>query len=402
MKKYLTLILFVVLLAPLHAQEEEYVKKPFSFARQHFEFGFDAGAGFANDLFGFRDFFQKDILIDLNKIESDVGSDGFNMRADVLADFFINIMNLKIFGGSWNFGVYGEATGNVALNLPKSIFTLINKGNFNQRTFSGMISASGGVYAETAFKAVAKYSKLQIGVTPALFSPILYMPKSGINYHLDTNDGVYLKSDGEIVVYGNSLIIQNGEQNYGFDLSAYGQYSLFSFLDIGGRVSHIPLAPAVLNNRMRLVMEEVDFGLSGQQLMNGDDIQFPEVNFNEEYDTAKVKVIRPLRFDIYARLKPFGGSEILVFTPNAGFTIDFGAEDKFFNWGIEARLNLVNLFVPYVSINREEGVWRNHLGFAFNLRVFELDLEGTLQSQSFKGSFTMQGFAFKAGIRFGW
>ena len=399
MKIFLSVILCVLLFVPLFAQEDGQVKKPFTFARQHFEFGIESGFGMANDLLAFRDFLKRDIVIDLNKLEESIQDDGANLKITVFGNSFLNIMNLGIFGGRWDFGVFSGADGNISGNLPKSIFTLIGKGNINQHTLPGSVRISGGIFAETGFKAAAKYSRFRVALTPALYAPLLYVPKSGINYILETDDGVSLRSDGAISVY--SPFIDNGEIKFGFDLSTYGEFSLFSFLDIGGRISHVPMVPAVLNKRMRLTMTDIDFAVSGQDLIDGKEIDFPGIDFAEEYDSAEMKVVRPLRFDLYARFRPFG-PRLLSLTPNLGFTADISEGEEYFNAGLEFRLNLVDLFIPYLSVGREEGLWRNQIGFALNFRVFELDLEASLQSQTFKGCFSMKGFALGLGLRFGW
>ena len=236
---------------------------------------------------------------------------------------------------------------------------------------------------------------------PAVFTPLVFVPKSGINYHLDTGDGVTLTTSGEISIY--SPLRENGEIRYGVDLAAFGSFALFPFLDVGGSLTHIPVAPPTLRNRVRLTMDEKTIGASGQDLINGEgfDDWDTDIDFTEEYDISSVRVFRPIRFDTYARFKPFS-TETFVLTPNVGFTIDINNDERFFNAGLELRLNLANIFIPYLASGLDEGLWKHRFGFAFNLRVFELDLEASLQSQGFRDSFQMKGFGFGLGIRFGW
>lgn len=402
MKKLLIVILGFSLFIPLYAQSEDLPeKKSFSFARKHFEIGFGAGVGFSNDIFGAREFMKKNIVIDLDKIESGIGDKGANIKAEVLGDFFLNIMNVKIGGGRWDFGVFAGADGSVSVNLPKSLFTFISEGNMKQRVFSGDISGFGGVFAEAGIKTAAKYGKLRVGLVPTVFAPLGYVPKSGIHYVLDTEDGVALSTAGAVSIY--SPFLENGELNFGFDMSVQGEYALLPILDLGGVLSRIPIVPVKLQNRMRLDFALADdIVITGSDLMGGEGLEFPEFEFERSYDTHSIKIVRPLRFDVYARFKPIAGKELFVLKPSLGFTRDISERETYFNFGVEAKLNLLGLFVPYVSINREEGLWRNRLGFALCLRVFELDLEATLESQSFKGSFAMYGFALNVGLRFGW
>jgi len=407
MKKLLIFIFCVSLFAPLYAQDETREKKPFSFARQHFEIGINAGAGVANDILGIGDILTRNIVIDLTKIEEIVGDDGVNFSISGMADFFINIKNMRMFGGRWDIGFFASGSGHIDGNAPLSLFTLMSKGNMVQHSFSGTLSVSGGVFSEAGIKTLAKYRKLRIGVQPALYTPLIYIPRSGINYTLDTSDGVSLRSDGEIILYSPFIDSVNegfgfGNLKYGFDISLEAEYSLFRFLDLGGSVSRIPIVPAVMHDRMRLSMSDVDYLVTGQELIEGNGFSMPKLDFSREFDYREQKILRPLSFDLYLRLKPFFGSEFLVLKPNFGFTKVLGQDDSYINMGAELRLNLIHLIVTYVSINKEEGIWTNRAGFALNLRAFEIGVEAALQSQTLKGSFNAQGLAFNAGVRFGW
>ena len=402
MKKLPLVVLCFSLFVPLYAQDEgQGAKEPFSFARRYFEIGIDAGAGFANDILGVKDVLKRNVVIDFDKIEESLGDKGANIKAGVLGNFFMNIRNIRIGSGRWDFGVFAGADGSISANIPKSIFTFISEGNRDQKIFTGDINGFGGVFAEAGIKTSAKYGKLRLSFIPAVHSPMIYVPKSEIKYVLDTEDGVSLATEGAISIY--SPFLENGELNFGFDITLQGEYALLPFLDLGGVISRIPISPAKLQNRMRLdIALSDDFIITGDDLLGGEGLDFPEFDFTKEYDIHKIKVWRPMRFDVYARFKPIAGKELLVLKPSLGFTVCIGESETYFNFGAEARLNLIDLFIPYVSFNREEGVWNNRFGFAFCLRAFELDLEAALQSQSFKGSFEMKGLSLNVGLRFGW
>ncbi|MDR0303138.1 MAG: hypothetical protein LBI04_12605 [Treponema sp.] len=368
------------------------------FARQRFEIGFvGLDAGFSNDLLAFSEFFQKDILIDLNKIKNDVRDDGLNLFLGVFVRVLsIDIKNINIAGGIWDFGFFSGADGNIHFNLPKSLFTLISEGNIKQRSFSGTISASGGVFANAGLSGYAKFGNLRVGVKPALYTPLAFIPKSGINYYFNSNEKLSVTTDGEIVVY--TPFIDNGELKFGFDMSLEGEYNLFSFLDVGAGLSHIPLAAAQLNKGMQL---KAKFEFAPDALLS-DDIEIPDLEFdsNENYSKS-VKVRRPFGFDVYARYKPFS-TEFLVLKPNIGFTVDTNNSEGFFNVGLDAQLNLKDIFIVNLGTGYKEAIWKQRLALALNLRAFELDLEGSLQSHDFIGSFSGQGFGLGIGLRFGW
>jgi len=424
MKKLLIIVLFsIALLLPVYAQEakpvegvnnaaqegeqenletedtvEQPEKKPFTFARQRFEFGFDLGVGLDNGLIGTSDIFTKNIVIDLSKLSNSIGKDGAGLNVGLFGNFFFNLMNIKIKEGVWNFGLSSTADGDINFNIPKSLFTLISEGNINQHSSSGTITASGGIYADAGLSADAKYGKLKVGVRPALYTPLLFIPKKGIEYKINTGETISIEAGGEIIVYGP--LLGNNDLQFGFDITMEGEYALFSFLDVGGSLTNIPFAAAQLEKGMRYTLDKNKFNVTVDPLNSG--VTSPEIDFQQDTDYKNpVKVYRPFRFDIYGRYKPFSNNFITV-KPNIGFSVDGNDQEGFFNIGVEGTLNLKDLFLVRLSTGLLENIWEHKLGLALNLRVFELDLEGSLRSQNFAGTFTGQGFGLNIGMRFGW
>jgi hypothetical protein len=127
----------------------------------------------------------------------------------------------------------------------------------------------------------------------------------------------------------------------------------------------------------------------------------PELSFTEVYDSEKIRALRPLRFDVYAKYRPLE-TEFLVLKPNMGFSVNFARSRGYFNTGFEAELNLKELFKVHLGTGIEDAIWRHRLGFILNLRALEFALEASLRSQSFAGSFTGQGFGLVTGLSFGW
>jgi len=420
MKKLLFAVLCVTLILPIYAQEEyvqeeeeEYIeeqieetKKPFTFPRQRFEIGFDVGAGFDNDLLKIRDVFKKELVIDLDKLGSDVRKAGFNINLGLLGGLFVNVKNFNIAGGVWDFGFFSGAEGNLHFNVPKDLFTLLTEGNIKQRSSSGTINASGGIYANVGLSGSAKYGKLRVGAKPVFFIPFMVIPKSGIDYSLVTTDEqISLTTSGQMAAYGIMADIIDGrgvQAGTGFDLSLEGEYELLSFLDVGASLSRIPIVPASMKNRTLITVDDFYLNAKGEDLMAGEGIDASEFDFTTSSESTKYNVFRPLRFDVYARYKPF--EEILfVVRPNLGFSVSINDKQGYFNAGAEAQIELLRgMFLFHVGTGIDELMWKQRLGFAFNVRAFELDLEGIFRSQSFPGSFTGQGFGINLGLRFGW
>ena len=413
MKKIIIIFLMITLSLPVYAKDksEDESKKPVSFARQKFEFGFDVGVGFDNDLLKLGDFFQKEIVVDLNEIGSDVRDTGLTLNLGVGTEIFFNIKNVKIGENLWDFGFFAGVDGDIDLNIPKSMFTLITEGNIDKRVFEGVISASGSVYADAGLKLSAQFGKLRLGVAPSVFTPLIYVPKvidgnkTGINYNLNTTEGVLFETSGSISVY-SPFMTKNGEIGeikFGGDLAAEAEFSLFSFLDIGGSVSNIPIFPAVMEDRVLLALGMQPLEVTPGDLLSGKGESFDfDFDFVENYNSPKeIKIHRPMRFDAHVKLKPFSNN-FLVFKPSVGMSIDINNEETFFNAGLGIQLNLIDFFIIDASSSYTETIWVHQLGMALNLRAFELNLKAALRSSSLENSFQGQGFGVGVGLRFGW
>jgi len=418
MRIFFTVLFSLSLLLPLHAQTnnepswvlpeepEETEEVPvrtitLTPLRQSFELGIDLGVGLDNDFFTFVDFFKPEIVLDFTSGNS-IRNSGLTFNAAAIAGLFFNLKNVNIKHTNWDFGFFAGVDGGLNLNVPKSLFAIITEGNVNQRAIEGKIGVSGGFYAEAGLGASTKFGNLSIGIKPALFSPMLFIPKahSGINYSIITDNQITLLLDGGVSIY--SPFVENGEIKLGADFTLEGEYAFFPFLDVGGSLSHIPVVPAVLRNRMRLALDEFEFGIGGDAMMNGGGIELPELNFGEaEYDTFRLNVFRPMRLNLYARYKPYS-SELFTIIPNIGFSVDISNEQGYFNAGMAARFNLRNLVSVSLSTGYMEAVWIHQLGIVFNVKIIELNLKAAVRSASFIGSFKAQGVGVNLGLRLGW
>lgn len=381
-------------------------KIPFTFARRFFEIGVDVGIGADNDLVGINEIFKKNINVNMSELAKKSAGDGFNLNLGLLSGVFINFIDLKIGGGIWNIGINGGVDGDIHVNIPESLLQLISKGN-DQRVFGGMVNASGGIFADAGLSLSAKYSKLRIGIRPSAFTPVVFVPKSGINYKLETTDDkLELTTGGTLIIY--SPIIDYKEDrgvdlNYGTDISAGVEYDVSPKLGIGVSASNIPVTPAEMEKRTIVTMKDFNLLIEGDQLLTeeGKKIEIPEFEYDIEYDTAFQKVYRPLRFDVYAMYRPFGNR--LLVKPAIGYTVNLNDKESFFSFGVESQLNLLkNLLLIRASMGYDETVWKHRLGLGINFRAFELDIEGVFRSHSLVGSFMGRGLGVNVGLRFGW
>ncbi|MDR2393813.1 MAG: hypothetical protein LBD93_06635 [Treponema sp.] len=392
MKKYipLCLVLSSILSLQLYAAE-----KP----RRFVEFGVDLGGGLANNLTGVRDIMKKQVYLDMDALSRSIKDHGIDLNADIESAVFFNF-NI---GELWGFGISTGVEGSINGNIPKSFFTLLTEGNIHQHNFEGDFTIFGGIYTNTALDVHATFGKIRVGVIPALFVPLIYIPRSGINYGLYTDDNLSAHAKADIQIY-SPFSLENPDpsvamQGSGFDLSLQGEYALLPFLDLGGTLSHIPLGGAELKHKLQISTDTYE--INGDKILEGEGLDIPDFELKREYTTGSYRVFRPLRFDVYALWRPLL-VDFFSLRPNIGFTHVFGADiPPYFNAGLEVRLSVLRLLFFHVGTGYEESVWRHRLGFALNLRIFEVDLEAGLRSQDFEKSFNLQGASVKVGLRLG-
>jgi hypothetical protein len=254
---------------------------------------------------------------------------------------------------------------------------------------------------------VKLFEKLKISIAPAFYVPVIYIPKSVISYEVDSNLKFNMVGKFDIysafsfdnkVPFNTASFFSQG----GVDVSLGAEYALFPVLDVGTTIRHIPLVPADLKNHLYFSPQ---FGINGNDIKDWRlSISVPDGDVTSIYDTVSYRVLRPLRFDFYGLFKPLK-TDLFVLRPNIGFTVlnQMNLSGKAnFNWGIEARLNLKDLFRVSLGTGYEETLWKHRLGLALNLRAFELTLEAGLQSQRFLNSFMLNGATAGVGISFGW
>jgi hypothetical protein len=102
----------------------------------------------------------------------------------------------------------------------------------------------------------------------------------------------------------------------------------------------------------------------------------------------------------------------LVIIPNVGFTLGNNAKlakdmDVYFDGSAEVQLHLGKfipgyLFTLYFNTGLLEGLWHNRLGFALNLRAFELDIEVGTSATDYVGAWKASGLSAKVGVHVGW
>ncbi|MHB9291403.1 hypothetical protein Holit_00479 [Hollandina sp. SP2] len=408
MKKSISLVLVILGLGHLWAE-----KPP-----RYVEAGFTVGAGFANNYLKYGDFFNDEhiIRIDFNTM----GSYDFNLVSDVAAQAFFNVS-----GERFSIGLFAGIEGMFYGNISKQLFQLLSNGN-TSRYSKAEFAFGGSLFADTGMNLETQLGKLRLRISPAVFLPLVYIPRPkktaltvktaedtmsitgnvAVDIYSPVKLGTGTGDTGEFSIDtgGYSKILDAGA--LGFDVTVGVEYPLASILDAGILVSHIPVALSRLTYQAQM---KANFGFNDQDsdmslldlLKEGNvdeilRIDDPEFTFSR----GVFYVSRPLRFDLYSRIKVIGN--FLVLRPHGGISLFTPYGDiPCFNAGLEGQIHIWRLFQFSLSSGYEELVWKHRLGLILNLRVLQFDLGVSTQSQEFTHSFALSGLGISLGLHIG-
>ena len=369
--------------------------------RQYWEAGIFAEAGVSNTLFTLEELFFGDgtLDIDINDLSGKDVKAAMNGRAEAFINFpLIPVVSLGGFIGT-DLAVGGNISGR--------LFELLS--NSYQGTIDGTAGFGGSLFFDMGLRGSGTYKKIIFSVSPAFYFPFIFLPWSESNIQGDKNNSVYdLRSRVNIYSMGpmddNGSIRVNGSDFFkaaGFDISLTAAYPLFSFLEVGGGIEHIPVIPARLSHEKFLDYNyRLDTSVDG---LNGDfnvDDMTPELASSSD---ASFFAFRPLRFDFFAVYKPLK-SGLAVIRPNIGFSCltIFGYDKACFNAGLEGTVFLWGVFSASLGSEYKERLWRQKLTLGLNLRVVELNLGINLEAPDFADSFRGKGMGFLLGISVGY
>ncbi|MDR3334750.1 MAG: hypothetical protein LBT13_07685 [Treponema sp.] len=385
-----------------------WAEKPFRYV----EFGLDGNVGLASNYIGLWDVFNEDRVVKLDLDALPTGD--FAVNGEAGAQVFFNIN----FGEKFGLGFFAGVNTLFYQSLSHTLLKFLAQGNGDMRQYTSDIALGGSVFADAGIQMSLKIGKLHAGFSPAMYVPLLYLPKPLIRYQFDSiRDSMYLDINADVNAYSPISIEQVMEGNLaistetimelldarGFDFSLNAEYALVPMLDVGGVVTNIPLIPAVLTHQTH-----IDFhyrydpaeGIYDSLLNNS--FEFDDVEFNDPVysDNASFRVFRPLRFDCYVLFKPLVTNRVII-KPNIGFSVLTIYDEACFNMGLEAQLRFGRILFFRIGTLYQEKIWRNQFNLGLNLRLIELDLGLNLQSQDLKGLFDIKGAGVSIGIRIG-
>jgi hypothetical protein len=248
--------------------------------------------------------------------------------------------------------------------------------------------------------------RLWLRAAPSIYFTMIYIKHSGISLKGYNKGSEYgLKGDGAMHLY-SAWDLDSGDVNPfsspGLDLTLEALYALWPVLDTGLSISHIPLVPSTLKHRMSVDVSGLDMYVDTTDPSSLLKFNMPDFSsMITEGASENEQVLRPVRFDFYALVKPFK-SPVLIIRPNLGATANIAISGTaLFNWGLKVQYNAPKIFSAFIGTGLTESVWAQRIGASFDFRIFELSLSAALAGMDFAESWSGKGFGAAIGFKMG-
>jgi len=370
-----------------------------------FELGTDVEVGMGNSYFAFGDFFQDTLVLDLNKMASNLSGDGLAIAIDARTK---NFMNLNL-SPDFRLGLFFQTNSSGYSSVPKAFFELAAKGNALDQTYTGTLKMRSDVTAEMGAAFGTQLFGFDLRVGTSYFIPLVHLEQPKATYSWRSNSDGTMVADvvADLPVY-SVIPLENGVdagkvmsnlfKSGGLDFSVGAEYPLFpDLLLVGGELKNIPLWPATLQERTRF-QSTIQFSMADAASNYNDQSKLYQTTQTSSFksDKGSVMVLRPFKVGTYATYLPFG-SPIVTLTPNLGLGVYGWVYPEF---GVKAQVDLWKWLVFQLASQYEDQLWKQKMGLNINLWVFELDLGVTAQSQEIAKSFG-GGLSANIGLRVG-
>jgi len=424
--KKLTLIIIILFFAQLfcvfadehadehkddsHSEETVKQKEPFGIKDRSFEIGIaNLHVYFANNFLSASDIFQDLIVIDLDKL-----ADGFNFNFGAHITPYYFKYDSK---AGWGFGLSTDVDVIGVLNLSGNMLSL-------SEALKDDSDIGGAVFSSITITSFFKVQNFKIKVNPSFFAALAYLTPpenktSSLIYTLDYSDGTVAYVDYDMRLYTGYTMDDNGDirltSKPGLDFSIGLEYPLakeiglskvlpFLDFDIGLDFINIPFIPYTMEDYKQYK------GRVGKdqpiKLINRDDDSDDDGFFSIDdvvEGKEEIKVYRPFKALARADWRPLLGSRLLTITPVIGFCHnDLYYKPYSLEAGLNACVNLANFFLVRAGFNYTDRMYVSSVGFALNLRAFEIDLGADIRSQEFAQAWKGSGLGVSLGFKFGW
>lgn len=240
-------------------------------------------------------------------------------------------------------------------------------------------------------------NKIYVRAAPSIYFPVFYAKEGTLEF-----EAAYSGSTGKVTAnadfalwtpfaMNDSASVGDIFKSPGADLTVEGRFAIWRILEAGAVITHIPVVPATMHYSMKGTGSLILSANQGSFTNNSD------LKFNQEAQEENT-VIRPVRFDFFALIKPFETTFVYV-KPNIGFTLAPLVQPSLpVNFGLEAGVNLPVLISASLGTSHTDGLWEHALRVTFDVRFIELSLLGALSGPDFLTNGFTVGFGLKTGF----
>ena len=384
----------------------------------------------ATNIFSVTDFFQKELIIDLNKLAKNTIRTGLHGGAAVGFDWFFRFTVQE----THTIKLSTTVDVNAWANIPKSLLKLAAEGNPENakgKDITGTFNAKINAFADTGIMYQLNKPNYDFSARLAYFVPIAYMENPQATYSISPKKneagitGLAVKAKGNMALYGHLPALGFGQplsipdlfKNGGVDLSLAGSYQLTKWAKLTAGIDHLPLMVVTMDKGIR-----ADFEFEGE--LNGllndtlgslipsssaaDSSKKSTQPFKQTMKTngptaeglPKKKIMRPGKIRIGADFKPFENN-YLILSPFLAFPF-INATPYYIDGGLRIESRFAKVLGAYLDSSCVERIWRHELGLLLDSRGFTLTLAASIASHDFTRTFhTLSGFGIKFGAGIG-
>lgn len=378
-----------------------------------FEVGIHTDAHIENSYFTINDVLEKSSTPNYNKIFGFL-KQGIEAGLDFEFDIFMNL-NFH----SFQAGLFTKVTMKTTTHFDSNVFKFLENITTTEDMFDINMRIGGSAFLDTGITTGFRMGKLILKISPSYYLPVIYIPYTSASFtaFYDANGNIDAHGKALLKVYSVfpleeisslnkflettslSTVLSQG----GLDFTLEATYSLFSVLDVGLSLSHIPIVPAIMHSAFAY-SAFLDFSLKPllTRLITDGELDPAGLSYELDATAGTLTLMRPIRLSLFAEWRVFN-SDILIVSPTIEFRFDDKASQREFGVGyrLEVESN-IGFFNPSFATSYIDEIFAQALGISLNFRVFDLDLLVSMQSQNFSKSFAGAGFGAGIGITIGY
>jgi len=376
--------------------------------RKYLETGLSFEVGLGNSYFTLQEVMTPDLVIDLNKIATDLDGKPLDINASFSTELHTVLTVLGV-----SVGGYGALDGVISAGVPYGVFDVLANGiDLVNQSYSDSGTAYARVFAQSGLYGGFRMKDWQISAKIGSYIPLVYTDEnSSYSYSLnaDSQANITALLNGDLSVY-LPIDVENIDDLDPADLSSQlSNWSGYN-LDVGlvkmkdglplygASLTGITLAPAHLDFKTSVNFSgSADVSaIAGYDESTGEDIvdpQFDEPEFDS--DEGNYPISLPLRLGGFYRYRVIG---ILDLIGSAGLTYD---KKVLPDIGVTAKGTFFPLNMIYASLNYDKVLWESSAGFRMNIRIMELGMDVGMASPRLSKLFATSGAKVRVYTAFG-